>query len=265
MIDLIKAKQVFKEYVQNYNLEDPHIAKKVAHTYRTVNVAETIAKELKLKEEDIKLASMIALLHDIGRFEQLTSYHTYSDMASIDHGDLGVKILFEDNLIEQFIEDRKYDRIIYLAIKNHNKYKIQEGLEEQELLHCKMVRDADKTDIFEVLIQDMQNGKGILYDYQTIGKQKISEEILNAYRENRQIESKYVKNDIDEYINMISFIYDYNFSVGLDMVRKNKYIDNMIKVVNIHKEQEKQFNELLEIANNYIDKRVSLKKNDTSI
>lgn len=263
MIELEKAKQVFKEYVQNYNLEDPHIAKKVAHTYRTVQVAETIAKELKLEDENIKLASIIALLHDIGRFEQLTNYHTYSDLVSIDHGDLGVKILFEDKLIEKFIEDRKYDRIIYLAIKNHNKYKIQEGLEGQELLHCKIVRDADKTDIFEVLTQDMQREKGILYDYEEIGKQKISEEILNEYRANKQVESKYVKNDIDGYINMISFIYDYNFSIGLDIVRKNKYIDNMIKVINIHKEQETQFDELLEIANNYIDKRVSMKENDT--
>lgn len=265
MIDLEKAKQTFKEYVQNYNLDNPHIAEKVTHTYRTVNVAETIAKELNLEEEDRKLASIIALLHDIGRFEQLTNYHTYSDIESIDHGDLGVKILFEDKLIEKFIEDRKYDRIIYLAIKNHNKYKIQEGLEKQELLHCKIVRDADKTDIFEVLTQDMQKGKGIFYDYTKIGKQKISEEILNAYRENKQVESKYIKNEIDGYINMISFIYDYNFSIGLDIVKRNQYIDNMIRVVNIHKEQKKQFDELLEIANTYIEKRVNLKQKDTSI
>lgn len=262
MIDLIKAKNTFKEYIQNYNIDNPHIAKKVAHTYRTVNVAETIAKELQLDEENIKLASLIALLHDIGRFEQLTNYHTYSDIASIDHGDLGVKILFEDKWIEKFIEDRSYDQIIYLAIKNHNKYKIQEGIKDNELLHCKIVRDADKTDIFAVLIGDIKvgeskEGKGILYDYKSIGKQKISKEIRKAYQENKQIDSSYIKTEIDEYINMISFIYDYNFPIGLKIVKENQYIEKMIQAVNIHEQQKKQFNEILKIANEYIDRRIT--------
>lgn len=257
MIDLIKAKNAFKEYIQNYNIENPHIAKKVAHTYRTVNVAETIAKELQLDEENIKLASLIALLHDIGRFEQLTNYNTYSDITSIDHGDLGVKILFEDRWIEKFIEDRNYDQIIYLAIKNHNKYKIQEGIKGNELLHCKIVRDADKTDIFAVLIEDIKEGKQILYDYKSIGKQKISKEIRKAYQENKQIDSKYIKTEIDEYINMISFIYDYNFPIGLKIVKENKYIEKMIQAVNIHEQQNKQFDEILEIANQYIDRRLN--------
>lgn len=257
MIDLIKAKNAFKEYIQNYNIENPHIAKKVAHTYRTVNVAETIAKELQLDEENIKLASLIALLHDIGRFEQLTNYHTYSDITSIDHGDLGVKILFEDRWIEKFIEDRNYDQIIYLAIKNHNKYKIQEGIKGNELLHCKIVRDADKTDIFAVLIEDIKEGKQILYDYKSIGKQKVSKEIRKAYQENKQIDSKYIKTEIDEYINMISFIYDYNFPIGLKIVKENKYIEKMIQAVNIHEQQNKQFDEILEIANQYIDRRLN--------
>lgn len=257
MIDLIKAKNAFKEYIQNYNIENPHIAKKVAHTYRTVNVAETIAKELQLDQENIKLASLIALLHDIGRFEQLTNYHTYSDITSIDHGDLGVKILFEDRWIEKFIEDRNYDQIIYLAIKNHNKYKIQEGIKGNELLHCKIVRDADKTDIFAVLIEDIKEGKQILYDYKSIGKQKVSKEIRKAYQENKQIDSKYIKTEIDEYINMISFIYDYNFPIGLKIVKENKYIEKMIQAVNIHEQQNKQFDEILEIANQYIDRRLN--------
>lgn len=262
MIDLIKAKNTFKEYIQNYDIENPHIARKVAHTYRTVNVAEIIAKELQLDEENRKLASLIALLHDIGRFEQLTNYHTYSDIISIDHGDLGVKILFEDKWIEKFIEDRSYDQIIYLAIKNHNKYKIQEGIKGNELLHCKIVRDADKTDIFAVLIADIKvgdsnEGKGILYDYKSIGKQKISEEMRKAYRENKQADRSYIKTKIDEYINMISFIYDYNFSIGLKIIKENQYIEKMIEAINIHEEQKKQFDEILKIANEYIDRRIA--------
>ena len=36
---------------------------------------------------------LIGLLHDIGRFEQVKVYDTFSDIDSIDHADYGVEIL----------------------------------------------------------------------------------------------------------------------------------------------------------------------------
>ena len=41
------------------------------------------------------------LLHDIGRFEQLKRYQSFIDSQTIDHANLGVTILFDDNLIEK--------------------------------------------------------------------------------------------------------------------------------------------------------------------
>ena len=93
---------------------------------------------MNLSEEDVKLAELIGMLHDIGRFEQLRVYNTYNDRESINHGEYGAKILFEDGLIKNFIEDRSYDRIIYLAVINHNRDNIEEGLNDRELLHCKI-------------------------------------------------------------------------------------------------------------------------------
>ena len=151
MIDIEKAKKYYKEYISNYNPEDPKIALKIAHIFRTAEKAKKIAINLNLSEEDVKLAELIGMLHDIGRFEQLRVYNTYNDRESINHGEYGAKILFEDGLIKNFIEDRQYDRIIYLAVINHNRDNIEEGLNERELLHCKIIRDADKWDIFYVI------------------------------------------------------------------------------------------------------------------
>ena len=44
----------------------------------------------------------------------------------------------------------QYDNIIKKAIYNHNKYKIEENLNDVELLHRKIIRDADKLDNFRV-------------------------------------------------------------------------------------------------------------------
>ena len=41
------------------------------HTYHVADNAREIAKKLNLSKEDIELAELIGLLHDIGRFEEL--------------------------------------------------------------------------------------------------------------------------------------------------------------------------------------------------
>ena len=128
LIDMIEAKKAFKEYVKKYNPEDEKIKIKIAHIERVAENSKRIAENLNLSQEDIELAELIGLLHDIGRFEQVRLYHTFVDKDSINHGEYGAKVLFEDGLIRKFIKDDKFDRIIKLAIVNHNRADIEEGL-----------------------------------------------------------------------------------------------------------------------------------------
>ena len=144
MINLRKAQESFKEYLKDYDIEDGNIKLKIRHTYEVVNKSEYISKGLGLNQENIELAKLIALLHDIGRFEQVKQTNDFLDSKDFDHANYGVKVLFEDNLIRKFIENNKYDNIIKEAIYNHNKYKIEENLNDAELLHSKIIRDADK-------------------------------------------------------------------------------------------------------------------------
>ena len=123
MLDINSAEKQFKEYLKNFDTENEKNKLKIVHTYGVVKASEYIARDLNLSEEDIYLAKLIALLHDIGRFKQIKLYDNFIDnMENNDHADYGVKILFEENLIRKFIEDDKYDDIIYKAIFNHNKY-----------------------------------------------------------------------------------------------------------------------------------------------
>ena len=41
--------------------------------------------------EDVEIIMLIGLLHDYSRFEQWCKYNTFSDINSIDHGDLAVE------------------------------------------------------------------------------------------------------------------------------------------------------------------------------
>ena len=150
MIDIEFAKREFNDYLKPFDVNNPKIALKITHTYKVVSSADYISKSIGLNEEDHNLALLIALLHDIGRFKQIELFDDYSD-NKIDHADLGVKILFEDGLIRKFIKDESFDSIIKNAIANHNRYKIEEkGLTKRDILHAKIIRDADKLDNFRV-------------------------------------------------------------------------------------------------------------------
>ncbi len=256
MIDMKKASMAFSEYVKPYDITNPKIEIKIKHTYRTVEVAKRIAEDLKLNEEQILLAELIALLHDIGRFEQVRIYNTFKDRDSIDHADLGVKILFEDGVIRNFIEDTQYDDVIYKAVKNHNKFKIEEGLDEETLLQCKIVRDADKTDIFARFALDIELCKNVLYDYKEMSKQIVSPKIMEKFEKYEQVSRNEFNSDIDSYINIISFIFDYNFLTGLKIIKENKYIERTMKPICICEDTKEQMEKIIKIANTYINERI---------
>ena len=256
MIDLENAKKEFKKYVNTYDSENPKIAKKIAHSYRVIEVADKIAKSLELSNEDVQLAKLIALLHDIGRFEQLKIYDTFSDKDSIDHADFGVDVLFKNNLIRNFIKENTFDNIIFKAIKNHNKYKIEDGLNERELLHAKIIRDADKTDIYRLYIIDLEQNENVIFDYDKIAKEKINQKVLDSIKANKLVNSYNVLNGADSYARALAFIFDYNFVEGLRIVKHEHYIQKLIDRIRT-KDNPNNLDEIQNIICTYMDKRIA--------
>ncbi len=259
MIDLIKAKQFYKEYIENYDPENPKIALKIAHIFRTAEKARKIAINLNLSEEDIKLAKLIGMLHDIGRFEQLKRYNTYNDRESINHGELGAKILFKDKLIENFIDDRQFDRIIYLAVINHNRDSIENGLNQRELLHCKIVRDADKWDIFYV---DTNESNDALWGISNpIFDKEITPEIFDGYMKTGRIDYSKRKVKEDAFITELAHVFDIYFDYTLENIVAEKYLDSL---KNRYKYNNQKLKEQLDIAYNkayqYINERLQNKE-----
>ena len=158
-----RASCAFKTYVAHYDAKEISIALKIAHTYRVADISERIAASLLSEQTAINFAWLLGLLHDIGRFEQFTQYGTFKDLLSIDHAELGADILFCDGLIEKFFSQEdwsltqeeffNFKRIAETAIRLHNKLKIPNDLDAQTELYTKILRDADKLDIFRVITE----------------------------------------------------------------------------------------------------------------
>lgn len=249
MIDLEKAKKEFLKYVENYDETKDMIRLKKYHSLRVMDISVKIAESLNLENEDIKLAGLIGLLHDIARFEQYSLYNTFNDKASVDHGDLGVEILKKNNFIRKFIQEDCYDEIIKTAIKNHNKKYIEKGLDNRALLHCKIIRDADKTDIFKVLVD-------LDYVIQDINNIKISEEILKDFYTAKNIDYTKIKNKLDKIVCNISYIFDFNYKYGLEVLAKQQYIEKIINKVQAENNIKiEEFDKIIKFANEYIQER----------
>ena len=249
MLNFSNINQEFLKYVEQFDLTDEKIQRKKFHSFRVQEISKKIAKDLKLNEEYIDIASLIGLLHDIGRFEQEKQYHTFDDNKSFDHGDYGAILL--KKYIRNYINVDKYDNIIIQAIKNHNKPKINPNLKDNELLFSKIIRDADKLDIMYETINIFFTGKEEFisnltlsdYSYNCIKKNKL---VLNSYNNDF--------NYLDKIVRCIAFIFDLNFKKSFEIIKENNYISKIIKRFNYkNKDTQIRMNEIEEIANKYID------------
>lgn len=250
MIDIKKAKEVFKEYVQNYDAENYKVKLKIAHTYRVAEVAKEIAIRLKLTKEQIELAELIGLLHDIGRFEQIKRYNTFNDSISINHAELGSQILFKQGMIRKFIKEETYDTIIKKAIENHNKWKIEEGMEAEELLQSKIIRDADKTDILYIYTGDYFE---YVFRDKDKAKEFISQKVMEAFERKETVDKKECKTTLDNCIVGVAFIFDYNFKESLDIIKEKDYMNILLEhLYGFSKETQKQMEKIKEIVKEYL-------------
>lgn len=226
MIDIENANKVFDEYVTQFNPENGRIKLKIDHIKRVANMSKRIAENLKLDEEQIKLAELIGLFHDIGRFKQAEIYNTFSDKDSINHSELSVKVLYEDNLIEKFHVEEKYTNIIKTAILNHNKAKITGNLTEEELLFAKIIRDADKLDIFYTICEyDFES----IFWYKGFDDSKINDKIIQQLINEHTIHYSDIKTNADQILTFYAYVYDLNFEFSLKELREKKYLEKFTK------------------------------------
>lgn len=258
MIDVTKAKKVFKEYIKKYDPTNGKIAIKIAHMYRVAEIAKNTAKYLRLSDEDVRLAELIGLLHDIGRFEQIKQFNTFDDKKSINHGELGIKILFQDNLIRKFIEDTCYDRIIYLAIINHNKNQslLTKDVTKRERLHMNIIRDSDTLDILNIIIDDNADKKA-LYDKEDLTDETLSDEIYNEFMKVRELDYGKIKNSADLLITRYMFIWNMNYNYALQEIKNRQYLEKLYNKF-MYKDQKTmdRITEIYDMTSRYMNKKL---------
>ena len=223
--------EIFEEYAKAYDLEDIEISGKLYHTFRVAKMSKELAKELGLNFE---LAYNIGLLHDYARFEQWSRFHTFSDHKSIDHADFAVELLFEDNQIKRFNIKREDYLLIKLAIIFHNKLNvnlnyIKTAIKEDKtnkhsyediVTYCKLIRDADKLDIFNRI------GNGDVTIYET--ENGYTPRALESIKSHNPVLYVDVHTKLDRLFVDICYLFDINFNQSLLKINLENYLNSLV-------------------------------------
>ena len=168
--------------------------------------------------------------HDIGRFEQLRRYDTFLDHLSVDHAQLGCEVLRSGGFLDGLPE--KDRQMVLKAIANHNRLTVEGGLDEETLLLCRMLRDADKCDIFRVFAtEDPRNTTGVCAE--EAGQEKISDAVYESLMAHRCVKKEERVSGLDIWVSFLGFLYDLNFPESLRIVRENSYYKKPFETLKI--------------------------------
>ena len=225
-----KLKTWVNKYIDNFYCDDDfinaNIELKQAHTARVCDEMLYLTNSLSFEPHQEIVAQTISLLHDIGRFEQFQKYRTYSDCKSIYHNELGLKIIAENNLLEDINPDDK--NIIEKAIEYHSLKQIPENIDTKIELYSKLIRDADKLDIYYVVIkyynQYINDPDSFRLELELPDVPQYSSELVNSLLKGEKFDYKKLKSWNDMKLLQLGWVYDMNFAATFARLKEREYL-----------------------------------------
>lgn len=234
---------------------DANLKLKEDHTYRVLDEINDIAAKLGLSENDRLIAGTIALFHDVGRFTQFKLYQTYSDPMSVDHCKLSLEILDQNNILD--ILPAGEQRIIKTAIRIHGQKQIPDHLDPAIVPFARLIRDADKLDIYQLLIKNYKIYHASPKDYplevELPDEPGYCSEIYDCILNGRLVNYNRVRTLNDIKILKVGWVYDVNYPAVLEKIKEKRYIEDLFKLLPDNEEMKQLRLSILK----YIDERIA--------
>jgi HD superfamily phosphohydrolase YqeK len=256
---LPKLKTWFEDYIHRFSSDDPIVQEnmdlKAGHTRRVCEMILNIGESLNLSNEDLCMAEVSALLHDIGRFEQYRRYRTFSDYRSEDHAALGVKVIQSTRILHGL--DPAKIRIIVRVIRYHNGATLPVEEEDRCVFFLKLLRDADKIDIWRVVTDYYQNAmhtRNQSIELDLPDEPGISDPVYKALMNGKVVQMADLKTFNDFKLLQIGWIYDINFPKTFQIVHGKRYLEKIREAL---PQSSVQVQEIYARAQRYLKQNIS--------
>ena len=209
----------FDRYMQRYRdakgVLPAALELKYRHSRHVAENARMIAEGLGLTPAEILLAEGCGLVHDIGRFPQYDRYGSFRDANTMDHGAAGRQTLEKEGL-PLLIDADDWKRMA-CAVEYHNRKTadIPKNIPDDELRFLKLIRDADKLDIMELVMQSVaRDGFSELFDmlpHIRLG-QELTPLVMEEVQKTKTVSVESLQTVTDFLVMLASWFYDFNYA-----------------------------------------------------
>jgi len=229
---LVTLNQWFDTYVQGFYDMEPddlrNISLKVEHTRKVCEVIELLSAGEGLNAEETCLASAIALLHDVGRFPQYRRWRTFRDSESDNHARLSLEVIRNQELLCHLPESERMT--IEEAVRFHNLLQLPAKLSSPTPLFARLIRDADKLDIWRVFMDFFHTPLNERASAVTLGLPdlpSVSPECVASLAAGKVVHLDTVNLVNDFVLLQISWVYDLNFRSSCRLLQQRGYIQEL--------------------------------------
>ena len=223
-------KLCFDQYVQSFHSDNPDIQRnfdlKIDHTVRVCGEILDLGRSLGLRQEELYLAEVIALFHDIERFEQYARYGTFYDPKSEDHAALGAKVIETNHMLDSL--DSHTSDLIMRSVSYHNRAFLPTQETEVCLFFTKLLRDADKLDIWRVVTDYYKNAeqdRNNAIELDLKDTPDIADEVYEDLLAKKIVRVGAIKTLNDFKLLQMGWVYDLNFPRTFELVQERGYLE----------------------------------------
>ena len=221
----------YHAYVDRFRTADGQLPEmlqlKLDHTLGVVEDAKRIMAGEAWPEVARVTGEACALLHDVGRYSQLTEFGTFRDAESIDHAKRGVQVIGQERWLDELPSAER--NAVLVAVALHSKKAVPAALavDVAELTH--VVRDADKLDIFRVM--ETAISKGSLERNPEIAwglcvKGAPSDEVVETISKGLPVSYQWIKNLSDFVLIQVGWLHGgLHFLTSLRLARDRRVLE----------------------------------------
>jgi hypothetical protein len=247
----------FQHHILTFQEPDPlhqrSLDMKAEHTFQVCTAGARIGAGLGLSENDRRIAAVTALFHDLGRFPQYQKYRTFRDPDSENHAKLSLWELNRHRVLQTL--DFSERQLISRAIFFHNRLSLPENLDPQTLLHCRLIRDADKVDILRVMVEHFQTDESQRNPVITLGlgtDTLVREEVFSRLFKGQAMSYADLKTANEFKVLQMSWVFDINFRTTFEILKERNYLGKIASTL----PDTPLLREALDFVNCYIDNRL---------
>ena len=220
-----------RHYARKHYSDKPDLQSKVLlkenHSFKVAALAIKISDSIKLDPSLRDAVQLAALLHDIGRFPQLSKYGTFDDRQSVDHGEFGAKVLE----FEGVLYGRPKAGDIIECVRYHNAFSLPRNITPDLELLLKVIRDADKLDILELATANYESPKmDPSLDFAAVPG-GATHEAVEEVMAGRSIDARRMSTVTDMKLLRLSWIFDLVYPYSCRHVGEKKIVDRILATV----------------------------------